>query len=177
MEPSKNGLSREGAAVNPVVKSYVAKKEEVSPDWYLVDATDQVVGRLATKLATILMGKHKPSYTPHVDCGDVLVVVNCEKLRFTGRKLSHPTIPNLTTKMANKDYEYYTGYPSGRRLVSAVDYIERGNPQKMIYEAVRRMLPKNKLGRKMLDKLKLFAGPNHPHQAQQPKDLPACWLP
>lgn len=163
--------------MNPVVKSFVAKKEEVQPDWYVVDGTDQVIGRLATKIATVLMGKHKPSYTPHVDCGDVVVVTNCEKLRFTGKKLAHPSIPNLTTKMATKEYEYYTGYPSGRRHVTAQEYVERGNPQKMLSEAVRRMLPKSKLGRHMFAKLKLYAGATHPHQAQQPQDMPACWLP
>ncbi|MCA8991769.1 MAG: 50S ribosomal protein L13 [Planctomycetaceae bacterium] len=157
--------------MNPVVRSFVAKKEEVQPDWFLADATGEVVGRLAVRLATVLMGKHKPSYTPHVDCGDFVVVVNAEKIRFTGRTLAHPTNPNFTTKMVSKEYEWFTGYPGGRKVVSADEWLEK-HPERIIMEAVRRMLPKNKLGRKMLKKLRVFAGPNHKHQAQQPQPFP-----
>ena len=105
--------------MQPVVRSYVAKKEEVQPDWYLVDATGEVVGRLATRIATILMGKHKPTYTPHVDCGDCVVVVNCEQVRFTGKSEAHPTNPNFTRKMAQKEYDWFTGYPGGRKIATA----------------------------------------------------------
>lgn len=155
-----------------VQKTTVAKKEEVSPDWYTVDASEQIVGRLATRIAVILMGKHKPIYTPHVDCGDFVVVTNCDQVRFTGKKLAHADNPNFTKKMAQKEYDYYTGYPGGRR-VNTGEEILATNPTKILEEAVRRMLPKNKLGRKMLQKLKLYAGANHPHQAQQPQELPS----
>lgn len=157
-------------------KTYMAKKEEVVPQWYLVDADSHIVGRLATKLATVLMGKHKASYTPHVDCGDYLVVINAERVRFSGRELAHAEHPNFTVKMLNKTYERYSGYPGGRRLTTAADMLEQ-KPEHILHEAVRRMLPKNKLGRQMLKKLKLFKGPDHPHQAQQPKDMPAHLLP
>lgn len=155
-----------------VQKTYVAKKEEVKPDWFVVDAESQIVGRLATRIATVLMGKHKPSYTPHVDCGDFVVVVNCDKIRFSGKSLAHDEHPNYTRKLATKEYDYYTGYPGGRRVLTGSDLLER-HPEKILHEAVRRMLPKSKLGRKMLTKLKLYAGPNHPHQAQQPGEFPA----
>ena len=97
-------------------KSYMAKCAEVQPEWFVVDGDDQIVGRLATKLAMILMGKHKPSYTPHVDCGDYVIVVNVERVRFSGTALAHPTHPGFTEKMLNKTYERYTGYPGGRRI-------------------------------------------------------------
>lgn len=154
-----------------VAKTYVAKKEEVSPDWYIVDADSQIVGRLATKIATILMGKHKPTYTPHVDCGDFVVVTNCQKVKFSGKAEANEVSPNFTSKMATKEYDYYTGYPSGRRVLTGADLIER-KPEFILHEAVRRMLPKNKLARKMLKKLKLYAGPTHPHTAQKPQELP-----
>jgi len=157
-------------------KSFMAKKEEVQPRWYVVDADGQIVGRLASKLAMVLMGKHKPTYTPHVDCGDYVVVVNADKVRFSGTPLAHPTHLYFTDKMLEKTYEHYTGYPSGRKITTAAELLER-KPEKILYEAVRRMLPKNKLGRKMLRKLKLYAGPEHPHQAQQPEPLPDHLLP
>lgn len=157
--------------MQPVVRSYMAKKETVQPDWFLCDATGEVVGRLASRLATILMGKHKPTYTPHVDTGDFVVVVNVEKIRFSGREVAHPTNPNFTSKMQTKEYDWYTGYPGGRKVVTADVWLET-HPDRILSEAVRRMLPKNKLGRKMLKKLRIFAGPNHTHQAQQPKPLP-----
>jgi large subunit ribosomal protein L13 len=152
-------------------KTTVAKREEVRPNWYVVDADAQIVGRLATKIATILMGKHKPIYTPHVDCGDFVVVVNAERVRFSGKPLSHPKYPYLTKKMQEKTYERYSGYPGGRKVMTATDVWDR-RPERILQEAVRRMLPKNKLGRQMLKKLKLYCGTEHPHQAQQPRDLP-----
>lgn len=153
-----------------VQKTTVAKAESVVPDWYVVDADSAVVGRLATRLATILMGKHKPIYTPHVDCGDFVIVVNCDKVRFTGKKLAHPDNPNFTKKMSLKEYDYYTGFPGGRRVQTGAELLE-SKPTKILYEAVRRMMPKNKLGRKMLKKLKLYPGAAHPHQAQNPETL------
>jgi large subunit ribosomal protein L13 len=152
-------------------KTSMLKTEEVSHQWYLVDGDGQVVGRLASKLAMVLMGKHKAAYTPHVDCGDFVVVVNADKVRFTGQPIAHPRHPYFTDKMLEKMYEKYTGYPSGRRLTSAANVWER-HPERILQEAVRRMLPKNKLASKMLKRLKLYAGPNHPHQAQEPVDLP-----
>lgn len=151
-----------------MTKSYLAKAGEAKPAWLLVDAEGQVVGRLAVKLATILMGKHKPTYTPHVDCGDFIVVVNAEKVRFGGRKMAHPTHPNFTSKMLSKEYDHYTGYPGGRRIRPAAALLE-SRPEEILRMAVRRMLPKNKLGRHMLKKLKLYRGTQHPHQAQVPQ--------
>ncbi len=137
------------------MKTYMAKKGEVEQKWLLVDATDKIVGRLATEIATILMGKHRPTYTPHVDTGDYVVVVNVENIRFTGKKWQ------------NKKYAWYTGYPR-QRTVTAEVRRER-KPEMILSEAVRRMLPKSKLGRVMLSKLKVYAGPSHPHTAQQPE--------
>lgn len=149
----------------------MAKKEAVRPEWFVVDADNQIVGRLATKLATILMGKHKPTYTPHVDTGDFVVVVNAEKVRFSGPPIADDSHPYFTKKMLTSTYERYSGYPSGRKVETAADLL-KSKPEKILQEAVRRMLPKNKLGRQMLKKLKLYAGPNHPHQAQEPQALP-----
>jgi large subunit ribosomal protein L13 len=149
----------------------MATSETVRPKWYVVDADHQIVGRLATRLATVLMGKHKPTYTPHVDTGDFVVVVNAGKVRFSGQSLAHESHPYFTAKMLFRTYEHYTGYPSGRRIERAADVFEK-QPEKLLREAVRRMLPKNKLGRHMLKKLKLYAGPEHPHQAQLPEELP-----
>ena len=139
------------------MKTYMAKPGEIEQKWHLVDATDQVVGRLATEIATILMGKHRPTYTPHVDTGDFVVVTNCEKIRFTGKKWEQ------------QKYTWYTGY-TRKRSVTAARRLER-HPERILTEAVRRMLPKNKLGRKMLAKLKVYAGPDHPHHSQQPAEL------
>jgi large subunit ribosomal protein L13 len=139
------------------MKTYMAKPGEIEQQWHIVDATDQVVGRLASRIAVLLMGKHRPTYTPHVDTGDFVVVVNAEKVRFTGKKWDQ------------KEYRWYTGYP-GQRSVSAAVRLER-KPELILREAVRRMLPKNKLAFKMIDKLKIYAGTEHPHQAQQPKEL------
>ena len=153
---------------NQVTKSYLAKPGEVHPAWLLVDADGQVVGRLAVKLATILMGKHKPTYTPHVDCGDFIVVINAEKVRFGGRRMAHATHANFTSKMLTKTYDHFTGYPGGRKVIPAAEMIER-RPEEILRLAVRRMLPKNKLGRHMLKKLKLYRGTKHPHQSQVPQ--------
>jgi large subunit ribosomal protein L13 len=137
------------------MKTYMAKTGEVEQKWLLVDATDKIVGRLASELAMILMGKHRPTYTPHVDTGDYVVVVNAEKVTFTG------------TKWAKKRYAWYTGY-TRQRTETAETRLEK-KPELILREAVRRMLPKNKLARNMLDKLKIYAGPTHPHAAQQPE--------
>ena len=139
------------------LKTYVAKPGSVEQKWYVVDATDCSVGRLASEIAVILMGKHRPTYTPHVDTGEFVVVVNCEKVAFSGRKWEQ------------KQYTWYTGYP-GLRAETAKKRLER-DPERILRDAVRRMLPKNKLARKMLSKLKIYAGPDHPHQAQQPIPL------
>lgn len=152
-------------------KCYIAKKETVQPQWFVVDADGAVVGRLATRLATVLMGKHKPIYTPHVDCGDFVIVLNADKVRFTGKGVKHADHPYLTGKTMRKTYDRYTGYPGGRKVDTGLDVLDR-QPERILREAVRRMLPKNKLGRHMLKKLKLYRGGEHPHQAQMPAELP-----
>ena len=135
--------------------TYMAKPGELTPKWWLVDAKDKVVGRLASDIAMILMGKHEPTYTPHVDTGDFVIVINADKLVFSGKKWQ------------NKRYNWVTGYP-GLRSETAGERLAR-HPERIISEAVRRMLPKNKLAFKMLDKLKIYVGEDHPHQAQQPQ--------
>ena len=152
-------------------KTTLARNETFEPEWFILDADGMIVGRLAAKLATILMGKHKPTYTPHVDTGDFVIVLNADRVRFSGKPFSHPNMPYYTQKTDRKTYKHYTGYPSGLRIEPAVQVWTR-HPEKILTEAVRRMLPKNKLGRQMLKKLKLYTGTEHPHQAQQPKDLP-----
>ena len=158
-----------------VTKSYMAKKEDVEPRWLVVDGDGMIVGRLATAIATVLMGKHKPHYTPHVDCGDYVIVLNAHLVRFSGAELSHPEYPYLTTKMARKEYDRYTGYPSGRKVMTGTQVWE-SHPERILQEAVRRMLPKSKLGRHMLKKLKLVNGPAHEHQAQKPEPFPEFLL-
>lgn len=139
-------------------KTYMAKPNEVKQNWWLVDGSDKVVGRLASEIAMILMGKHRPTYTPHVDTGDYVIVTNVDKIVFTGKK------------MDQKRYTWYTGW-SGLRSTTARERMET-SPELILSEAVRRMLPKNKLGRKMLDKLKLYTSNQiHPHQAQKPQPL------
>jgi large subunit ribosomal protein L13 len=135
----------------------MAKPGEVEKKWWVVDATDKVVGRLASDIAMVLMGKHRPTYTPHVDTGDYVIVINAEKVVFTGRKWQQ------------KKYTWYTGYP-GLHTETAAERLKK-HPEEIISEAVRRMLPKSSLGRKMLSKLKVFVGPEHKHQAQQPEPL------
>lgn len=157
-------------------KTTLAKNETHKAEWYILDADGMVVGRLATKLAMILMGKHKPTYTAHVDAGDYVIVQNADRVRFTGKPITHPTMPYYTQKTDRKTYDYYTGYPGGRRVQSAEEVWKR-HPEKILHEAVRRMLPKNKLGRKMLGKLKLIIGTEHNHQAQNPQPLPEHLLP
>lgn len=157
-------------------KTYMARTETVRPEWLIVDVDNMVVGRIATQIATVLMGKHKATYTPHVDCGDYVIVQNVERLRFSGNGVAHPDHPYLTTKMMKKEYDRYTGWPGGRKILSGLQVWER-SPDRILSEAVRRMLPKNKLGRQMLSKLKCYVGSNHPHQAQQPKPFPEHLLP
>ncbi len=135
-----------------MTKSFLLKVEDVRSEWFIVDASDQIVGRLAVKIATILMGKHKPTYTPHVACGDFVVVLNAEKVRFSGQRVAHKTHPNFTDKMAEKTYESFTGYPNGRKVTVGTDVLVK-DPTKFIHEAVRRMLPKNKLRAKMVLKV------------------------
>ncbi|MCL2118603.1 MAG: 50S ribosomal protein L13 [Planctomycetaceae bacterium] len=139
-------------------KTYMAKPNEIEQKWWLVDASDKVVGRLASDIAMILMGKHRPTYTPHVDTGDYVVVTNVDKIVFSGKKLDY------------KRYTRYTGYP-GLRVEMASERLEK-RPELLFSEAVRRMLPKNKLGRKMLMKLKCYkSGQQHPHQPQKPEAI------
>jgi large subunit ribosomal protein L13 len=140
------------------IGSFLAKPGEVLQSWHHVDASNKVLGRLATKVATVLMGKHKPIYTPHVDTGDFVVVTHAEKVRLTGRKRQAMT------------YERYSYYPGGRTVVPFETMMQR-HPERVVREAVRRMLPKNALGRRMLTKLKVYAGDAHPHAAQQPAPL------
>ena len=140
------------------MSTYMPKPGEVAANWHVVDATDQVLGRLASRIALILQGKHKPTYTPHVDTGDFVVVVNAEKITVTGRKAEV------------LEYDTYSRYPGGRHLYSFKD-MKALHPEKLIELAVRRMLPKSKMGRNILGKLKIYRGPQHPHAAQQPKSL------
>jgi len=140
------------------MKTYQAKKEEVEHQWYLVDAEGKVLGRLATELAKILRGKNKPIYTPHVDTGDFVIVVNAGKVALTGKK------------MKDKIYYHHTGYPGGIREISAEKLLAK-KPTEMIRIAVKGMLPKNSLGRQMIQKLKIYAGAKHPHEAQKPVPL------
>jgi large subunit ribosomal protein L13 len=142
-----------------ITKTYMAKTGQVEQAWHLVDATDQVVGRLATQLARLLQGKHKPEYTPHVDCGDFIVVINAEKVRLTG-----------ASKPTQRVFKRYSGYPGGLKETPVAEVIKR-HPERILSEAVRRMMPKSRLGDAMFKKLKLFVGPDHTHQAQQPEPL------
>lgn len=139
-------------------KTASAKPAEVERKWYVVDAENQVVGRLASKVATILRGKHKPDYTPHVDGGDFVIVVNADKIRFSGKKETE------------KVYFHYTGYPGGGRYAAPKD-VRKNKPEFIVETAVKGMLPKTKLGRQMIKHLKVYAGPTHEHQAQQPEVL------
>jgi large subunit ribosomal protein L13 len=140
------------------VRTFTRKKEEIERDWYVVDAEGETLGRLASRIAPILRGKHKPTFTPHLDCGDFVIVINADKVQVTGRK------------MDQKFYYRHSGYPGGIRRISLRDQLDR-YPERVIQSAVRGMLPKNKLGRRMIKKLKVYAGNEHPHQAQQPEPL------
>jgi large subunit ribosomal protein L13 len=140
------------------MKSFMAQKGQCEQNWVLVDADGAVLGRMAARIAPILMGKTKPTYTPHVDTGDYVIVVNADKIRVTGKKGDQ------------KEYDHYTGYPSGRKVVSFADMMAK-RPERVVTLAVKRMLPKNRLGRKMLKKLKVYRGPEHEHQAQKPEKI------
>ena len=140
------------------MKTYLAKAEEVNRDWYLVDAENQVLGRMATQIANVLRGKNKPTFTPSVDTGDFVIVVNAEKIVLTG------------TKLADKTYYSHSGYPGGIKSITAGKLLEK-KPEDIIRKAVKGMLPKNKLARHMINKLKIYTGSAHPHEAQQPKAL------
>lgn len=146
-----------GAVAHRATQS--AKASEVERRWYVVDASEYVLGRLATRVASILRGKHRAIYTPHVDTGDFVVVINAEKVRLTGRKLEQKT------------YYRHTGWTGSLRSITAGKVLASAHPERVVEHAVRGMLPKNSLGRKMLSKLKVYAGPSHPHAAQKPEEL------
>ena len=142
--------------VGDFMKTYNARKEDIIRNWYVIDAEGQILGRLASEIARRLRGKHKPIYTPYVDTGDFVIVVNAGKVSLTGKKLS------------DKVYYHYSGYPGGLKKTYAGKMLEE-NPDKVLNYAVKGMLPKNSLGRKMLKKLKIYAGNDHPHEAQCPQ--------
>lgn len=138
------------------MKSYMAKTNEVERKWHVIDAEGKVLGRLATEIATILSGKNKPIYTPHVDTGDYVIIINAEKVKLTGKKLEQ------------KEHFYHTGYPGGGRHIPYKELMEK-KPEMVIELAVKGMLPKNSLGRSMIKKLKVYAGSEHNHEAQKPE--------
>jgi len=140
------------------VKTFSAKEQDIDRKWYVVDAQGKTLGRLASEIATVLRGKRKPLFTPHVDCGDYVIVVNAEKIWVTG------------LKMDQKKYYRHSGYPGGLTEITLKDQLRRF-PERVIESAVKGMLPKNRLGRKVYKKLKVYAGPTHPHAAQQPEVL------
>ncbi|TXS96347.1 50S ribosomal protein L13 [Parahaliea maris] len=140
------------------MKTFSAKAEDVTRDWFVVDASDKTLGRLASEIAHRLRGKHKPEYTPHVDTGDYIVVINAEKVRVTG------------AKSKDKMYHHHTGYPGGLKSISFEKLIDKA-PERVLQGAVKGMLPRNPLGRAMFKKLKVYAGAEHPHAAQQPQEL------
>jgi large subunit ribosomal protein L13 len=140
------------------MKTFSVKKEDIQRRWYLIDAEGKVLGRVASQVASILRGKHKPIYTPHADTGDHVIIVNAQKIRLTGNK------------QQEKFYAWHSGYPGGFKSILAGKLLAR-KPERVIEIAVKGMLPKNKLGRAMFKKLKVYAGPDHPHHAQQPQRL------
>ena len=140
------------------MKTFSAKPLEVKREWYVVDAADKILGRLASEIALRLRGKHKPEYTPHADCGDFVIVINAEKVKLTGNK------------MTDKVYTRHTGYPGGQRFATPADYLAK-KPTFLIEKAVKGMLPKTRLGDKLLSNLKVYAGAEHPHAAQNPKTI------
>ncbi|MCB1583709.1 MAG: 50S ribosomal protein L13 [Marinicella sp.] len=140
------------------MKTFSAKAEEINREWFLIDAEGKTLGRMATEIALRLRGKHKPEFTPHVDTGDYIVVVNAEKVAVTGNKLN------------DKMYHHHTGYVGNLKSINLKDLLEK-HPERVIEKAVKGMLPKNTLGRQMYRKLKVYAGPEHPHAAQEPKTL------
>ncbi|MBN1413626.1 MAG: 50S ribosomal protein L13 [Bacteroidales bacterium] len=142
----------------PSYKTISAKKETVNKEWFVADATNQVLGRFSSQIATVLRGKHKTYYTPHVDCGDNVIVINAEKIRLTGNKWT------------DKEYISHSGYPGGQKIRSPKD-IAIKSPAHIIEMAVKRMLPRNRLGNVIFNNLHVYAGSSHPHEAQQPKEL------
>ena len=146
------------------MKTYSAKPSDVDKKWIVVDADGVVLGRLASIVAMRLRGKHKPTYTPHIDCGDNVIVVNAEKVRLTGRK------------RADKTYYWHTGYPGGIRSRQASDWLDGRHPERVIVKAVQRMVPRNKLGRVQMSNLRVYAGAEHPHEAQKPEVLDVAAL-
>jgi large subunit ribosomal protein L13 len=141
------------------MRTYTAKPGEIDASWYVVDAAGMTLGRLSTRIAMVLRGKHKPTFTPHVDTGDYVIVVNASQVALTGNKLD------------TKKYHRYSGYPGGLRSIVART-VRAQDPERMIREAVKGMLPKNRLARQVISKLKVYGGPEHPHAAQQPSPLP-----
>lgn len=140
------------------MKSFIAKPEEVERKWYVVDAEGQTLGRLASKVAAILRGKNKPTFTPHVDCGDYVIVINAEKVKVTGKK------------MTDKLYVTVSGFPGGKKEIPLAE-LQAKKPEEVIRHAVKGMIPDGKLGRQMFKKLKVYAGPEHNHEAQKPETL------
>ena len=140
------------------MSTFMAKKGEVQQRWFVIDATDRVVGRLAVQIANILRGKHRPEYTPHQDTGEFVIVINAAKVKFTGKKWQ------------SKTYNAYSHYAGGLRQVTAKDMLAK-KPGEILLQAVKRMVPRNRLGRQQMTKLKIYAGPSHPHQAQQPEEF------
>ncbi|MDP6624983.1 MAG: 50S ribosomal protein L13 [Nitrospinota bacterium] len=140
------------------MKTFSAKKEDIKPKWHLIDANGEILGRLAVTVAKVIRGKHKPTFTPHVDTGDFVIIVNADKVRLTGNKLK------------DKMYYRHTGYPGGIRSMSAEKLLQK-KPEEVLRKAIRGMLPKNSLGRQILKKAKIYASADHPHSAQQPVDL------
>ena len=139
-------------------KTTLATPATATPEWLHIDGTGQIVGRLAVQIATILRGKHKPTFTPHIDTGDFVIVTNVEKLEFSGNKWEQ------------KSYQTYSRYPGGQKIIPA-KVMRARKPEEILYQAVKRMVPRSRLGRAQLGKLKIYAGPQHPHQAQQPKEF------
>ena len=139
-------------------QTYFFKKEEIDKKWYLVDATNKTLGRLASQIASVLRGKHKPLFTPNSDVGDFVVVVNADRVKLTGKRLQL------------KKYFHYTGYPGGARFENLKDLLKT-KPEKVLLHAVKGMIPHNRLGKKVIQKLKIYSGPNHPHTAQKPEIL------
>lgn len=156
MNPVRTPLTEEAKATT--VRTYSPKPGDVQRQWHVIDATDIVLGRLASQAASLLRGKHKPMYAPHVDTGDFVIIVNADKVHLTGNK--------RTQKLAYR----HSGYPGGLRAVRYDELLEN-NPERAVEKAIKGMIPKNTLGRQMLSKLKVYAGPDHPHQAQQPEPL------
>ncbi|MCI5049878.1 MAG: 50S ribosomal protein L13 [Rickettsiales bacterium] len=139
------------------MKTYSAKPSDISRDWWVIDAQDIVLGRMASHVAKLLRGKHKPMFTPHMDCGDHVIIVNADKVKLTGKKRS------------DKKYYWHTGFPGGIKERTAEALLRGEHPERVVQKAIQRMIPKGPLGRAQLKKLKVYAGEEHPHEAQQPK--------